>query len=206
MDKQIEELLRAYEQRSAKEWALMDELGVADAAKRIDEFLLAVGPSTGQFLNTLVRDSKATRILEIGTSYGYSTLWLAEAARATGGTVVTIEMHAGKRNYAVDQLARVGLGSIVDARLGDATAVLPTLNGPFDLVLLDLWKDLYVRCFDLFLPKLAPDAFVVADNMLQPELARPDAEKYRQRVRSTGRFDSVLLPIGSGLEVSRLVR
>jgi predicted O-methyltransferase YrrM len=204
MDPKITELLRAYEKRGEAEGALREKLGPAESDRRIDEFLLAVGPSTGRFINTLARESKSTRILEIGTSYGYSTIWLAEAARATGGKVVTIELNAGKREYAHKQLASVGLAAFVDLRLGDALAVLAQLDGPFDFVLLDLWKNLYVPCFDLFLPKLAPDAFIVADNMIYPENARDEVERYRRRVRDTGRFDSVLLPIGSGLEVSRL--
>ena len=204
MDPKITELLRAYEKRGEAEGALREKLGPAESDRRIDEFLLAVGPSTGRFINTLARESRATRILEVGTSYGYSTIWLAEAARATGGKVVTIELNAGKREYAHEQLASVGLAAFVDLRLGDALAVLAQLDGPFDFVLLDLWKNLYVPCFDLFLPTLAPDAFIVADNMIYPENARDEVERYRRRVRDTGRFDSVLLPIGSGLEVSRL--
>ena len=205
MEQQIADLLRAYETRNRGELALMGQLGPEETQRRIDEFLLSVGPNTGQFLNTLIKDSKARNILEIGTSYGYSTVWLAEAARATGGKVVTLELRPGKREYAKLQLSNVGLESVVDFRLGDALEILVTLAGPFDFVLLDLWKDLYVRCFDLFLPKLAQDAFVVADNMIQPEAARKDAETYRKHLRKTGRFDSVLLPIGSGIEVSRLV-
>ena len=166
MDPKITELLRAYEKRGEAEGALREKLGPAESDRRIDEFLLAVGPSTGRFINTLARESRATRILEVGTSYGYSTIWLAEAARATGGKVVTIELNAGKREYAHEQLASVGLAAFVDLRLGDALAVLAQLDGPFDFVLLDLWKNLYVPCFDLFLPTLAPDAFIVADNMI----------------------------------------
>jgi predicted O-methyltransferase YrrM len=205
MEQQIADLLRDYDTRNRSELALMGQLGPEETQRRIDEFLLSVGPSTGQFLNTLIKDSKARNILEIGTSYGYSTVWLAEAARATGGHVVTLELRPGKREYAKLQLSKVGLGSVVDFRLGDALEILVTLAGPFDFVLLDLWKDLYVTCFDLFLPKLAQDAFVIADNMIQPEAARKDAQIYRKHLRKTGRFDSVLLPIGSGIEVSRLV-
>jgi predicted O-methyltransferase YrrM len=205
MDPAIAELLRAYERRSEQEWALVEKLGEAGATANIDDFLLSVGPRSGQFLNAMVRDAKARRVLEIGTSYGYSTVWLAEAVRATSGVLTTIDLHAKKQAYAREQLTAVGLAGCVEFQLGDALKVLAGLAGPFDLVLLDLWKDLYIPSFDLFLPKLAPGAYVIADNMLEPRVVRPQAEAYQRHVRASGRFDTVLLPIGSGLEVSRLV-
>jgi len=206
METAIADLLRAYERRSDEEWALMEKLGEPGATASIDDFLLSVGPRTGHFLNAMVRDAKAHRVLEVGTSYGYSTVWLAEAVRTTGGVLTTIEIHAKKQAYAREQLTAVGLAGCVEFQLGDALKILAGLTGPFDLVLLDLWKDLYRPCFDLFLPKLAPGAYVIADNMLEPPIVRPQAEAYQRHVRESRRFDTVLLPIGSGLEVSRLVK
>jgi predicted O-methyltransferase YrrM len=65
-------------------------------------------------------------------------------------------------------------------------------------------KDLYIPCFDLFAPKLGAGAMVAADNMIEPSRTRPEAEAYRAHVRASGKFDSVLLPVGSGIELSRL--
>jgi predicted O-methyltransferase YrrM len=206
MEPAITELLRAYERRSEQEWKLVEKLGQGGATASIDDFLLSVGPRTGQFMNAMVRDAKARRVLEIGTSYGYSTVWLAEALRDTGGELTTIEIHVKKQAYAREQLTAVGLAERVKFELGDALEILALLKGHFDFVLLDLWKDLYIPCFDLFLPKLAPGAYVVADNMLEPPMARPQADAYQRHVRESGRFDTLLLPIGSGLEVSRLVK
>jgi predicted O-methyltransferase YrrM len=203
MDANIERLLAEYDQRAAEEWRRAEQLGPQAFADR-DEMLLAVGSATGQLLNILVRESKARSILELGTSYGYSAVWLAEAARETGGRVVTTELAAKKSQYAREKLAGVGLDPYVDFKVGDAVEILVSLPGPFDFVLVDLWKDLYVPCFDRFVDKLAAGAIVVADNMLFPEHSRPDAEAYRARVRDSQRFDSVLLPVGSGIELSRL--
>jgi predicted O-methyltransferase YrrM len=139
----------------------------------------------------------------VGSSYGYSTTWLAEAARAVGGKVTSLELRAAKTEYAQAQLARAGLADYVEFRVGDALASLAQLAGPFDFVLLDLWKDLYVPVFDLLHPKLAQGAIIVADNMLQPETARVHARAYRERVRAARDMTSVLLAIGNGLEVSR---
>jgi len=202
MDANIERLLSEYDERSAAEWRRAEELGTKAFGSR-DEMLLAVGRATGQLLNILVRESKARSILELGTSYGYSAVWLAEAARDTGGRVVTTEVAANKSQFAREKLASVGLESYVDFKVGDAVQLLEALPGPFDFVLVDLWKDLYVPCFERFVDKLADGAIVVADNMLFPEMSRPYANAYRARVRKSGRFDTVLLPVGSGIEVSR---
>jgi predicted O-methyltransferase YrrM len=203
MDERIERLLATYDERIEAEEEKKREIDPGRDGGLRDTLLLAVGPETGRLLNGLVKGEGATRLLELGTSFGYSTVWLAEAARETGGTVVSIEAHPAKHAYAVEQLAGVGLDPVADLRLGDALDVLITLDGPFDFVLLDLWKELYVACFDLLLPRLAVNALIVADNMTFPEHARDHAATYRRHLRGTGRFDSVLLPIGEGLEISR---
>jgi predicted O-methyltransferase YrrM len=107
--------------------------------------------------------------------------------------------------YARDAIARAGLAAVVDFRVGNALDILPGLPDSIDFVLIDLWKNLYVACLDTVYPKLASGAIVVADNMLQPEASRPEAAAYRRRVRELG-LDSVLLPVGSGIEVSRKTR
>ncbi|HKE43650.1 MAG TPA: class I SAM-dependent methyltransferase [Steroidobacteraceae bacterium] len=203
MDPSIERLLAEYDQRSDDERQARIDLATPGGAARRDQLLLAVGRGTGTLLNLLVKSLKARSILELGTSYGYSAVWLAEAARETGGKVITTDLVAEKSAYAKQRLGAVGLAQYVDFRVGDVLDILRQLAGPFDFVLLDVWKDLYIPCFDLFAPKLAPGAIVVADNMIEPESARVHAEAYRKRVRESGAFDSVLLPIGSGIEVSR---
>ncbi len=73
-------------------------------------------------------------------------------------------------------------------------------------MLVDLWKDLYIPCFDLFHPNLGSGAMVVADNMIFSEFSRRDAEHYRRHVPAKSDLQSVLLPVGSGIEVSRCTR
>jgi predicted O-methyltransferase YrrM len=202
----VQQVLDEYEARSAAEEKRWRELEWNNFVIERDQFLLAVGPATGQLMNLLIKETESKVILEIGTSYGYSTLWLAEAARETQGRVITLELHAEKQQYAHERMQRAGLADFVDFRLGDATESLANLETHVDFVLLDLWKDLYVPCFKLFHPRLNPGAFVVADNMLFPESARTHASVYRQHVRSQADMQSILLPVGSGLEVSRCTR
>ena len=80
----------------------------------------SVGYETAIFLNTLVKSAKSKTILELGTSYGYSTIFLAEAARANGGQVITLEIHSEKIEYAKEKVREAGLSDFVDFRKGDA--------------------------------------------------------------------------------------
>jgi predicted O-methyltransferase YrrM len=203
MDSKFQKLLAHYHARMADE-ALVMNSDPAGFSRRRDEFLLAVGPEVGQLLHALVIGRGARRILELGTSYGYSTAFLADAARETGGRVFTMDLAADKQRYARTQLDEAGLAAQVEWMLGDATQMLKTLEGPFDFVLVDLWKDLYVPCLNLFHGKLALNAVIVADNMLFPKMVRADAEAYRAAVKAKGNLQSVLLPIGNGIELSCL--
>lgn len=203
MDSKFQELLTHYHARIAEEDRRMKS-DPAGFSKRRDEFLLAIGPEVGRLVHALIIGRGAKRILELGTSYGYSTAFLADAARQTGGRVYTMDLAANKQQYARTRLEEAGLAGQVDWMLGDATQMLKSLKGPFDFVLLDLWKNLYVPCLELFYGKLAPNAVIVADNMLFPEIVRADAEAYRAAVKAKGHLQSVLLPIGNGIELSCL--
>jgi predicted O-methyltransferase YrrM len=158
IDAAVWAVIEEYEARARREEELWDTLSEAEAAQRLDELLLPVGRATGSLMNLLVKEAGARRILEVGSSYGYSTTWLAEAARAIGGKVISLELRAAKTEYARAQLARAGLDGHVEFRIGDALASLAQLPGPFDFVLIDLWKDLYVPVFERLHMKLAPGA------------------------------------------------
>lgn len=203
IDAAVSAVLADYEARAEREEALWDTLGPEEAERRIDEMLLPVGRATGTLLNLLAKQACARRILEVGSSFGYSTVWLAEAARAVHGKVISLELKAEKTRYATGQLARAGLADFVEFRVGDALESLAGLAGPFDLVLIDLWKNLYVPVFELLHPKLAPGALVIADNMIEPASARPHAQAYRHAVHVARDMTSVLLPVGNGIELSR---
>jgi predicted O-methyltransferase YrrM len=203
MEPAVWAVIEDYEARAQHEEELWKTLSEEDVRRRLDEFLLPVGRATGTLINLIVKEGGARRILEVGSSYGYSTAWLAEGARAIDGKVTSLELQAAKADYARAQLARAGLESFVEFRVGDALASLTQLPGPFDFVLIDLWKDLYVPVFELLQPKLASGAILVADNMLYPESARAHAHAYRERVRGAPEMTSVLLAVGNGLEVSR---
>ncbi len=108
--------------------------------------MLNITRDTGEFLSVLVRATAARRILEIGTSNGYSTLWLAEAARAIGGTVTTVESSESKIGLASANFTRSGLASIIKLVHEDAGRILlQTEDDPFDLIFLDADRSEYSR-------------------------------------------------------------
>ena len=206
MDQAVANILREYEKRSDAETELTRDMDPKEFYRHRDELLLSVGPATGQLLNLLAKQLAAKTILEVGTSFGYSTVWLAEAARANGGKLITLEAIAEKQEYARSQIQKAGLSGVVDFRLGDARDSIAKIEVPIDFILLDLWKELYIPCFDLFYPKLSAGALVIADNMTYPEVTQPQAMDYRKHVRIKRDMQSVLIPVGSGLELSRCIR
>jgi predicted O-methyltransferase YrrM len=200
-DPKVAAVYADYLAREAADNQRMKEMGSAGFALR-DEFLLPVGPEVGGFLHALILARRPKRILELGTSYGYSTLFLADAAKTVGASVITMELADYKQAYAREQLSKAGLVGVVDFRCGDAVEMTKADAGPFDFILLDIWKELYKPCFDAFYPKLSEEAIIASDNMISPEMARPDVRVYREAVRAKADLQTVLLPIGSGIELS----
>ena len=201
MDEKVAAVLDAYHEliREEREKPRETPPGGRDGGQ--DRRMRAVGPDTGRFINILARSLAAPTILELGTSFGYSEIWFAEAARASGGRLVTMELHGYKSAFARGMAEKAGLAGHVDFKVGDAVRMAAELPTGVDFVLLDLWKDLYVPCLEAFYPKLNPGAIAVADNMLRPGNA--DVQHYGRAVRAKPGITSVLLPVGTGLEVSR---
>ena len=204
MDSKVQAVLDEYHARMERELAMMRTLSMAEIDSRKNDLLIAIGPQTAQVLSNLIKGQGARTIVELGASYGYSTLWFAEAAREIGGRVISFELDAVKVDYIRARLEQAGLSPFVEFRIGDAREQLLSLDLPVDFTLIDLWKELYIPCFDLLLPRLARGALIAADNILEPPVFREMGEQYRRHVRANGGFDSVLLPVGSGVELSRL--
>ena len=197
----LEKVLDEYHQRIADEEELRSRLSKDELDARLDEFLLPIGPVVGQLVHSMIEGLGSKAILEVGTSYGYSTLWLADAARKAGGRVVSLEKHAGKQDFARQALERAGLSEYVDFRLGDALELIPAVEETVDFALIDIWKSLYVPAFDGLYPRLRVDGVVVADNMISP--APKEAAKYIKHLQGIPDMESVMLPIREGILVSR---
>ena len=127
--------------------------------------LLNITPDTGAFLAVLLRACQARRILEIGTSNGYSTLWLAEAARATGGTVTTVERQPGKAALARATFARASAIAPITIEVADAGEVLArAATGGWDFIFLDADRAHYAAWWPDLRRALAPGGLLVVDN------------------------------------------
>jgi predicted O-methyltransferase YrrM len=161
--------------------------------------LLNLEPETAEIVSILARSSRARHILEIGTSNGYSTIWLAASVGPEGGHVISIDRSREKHRMAQDNLLTASLSQYVDLRLGDATEVIQTLPGPFDFVFFDADRTSAPGQLTLLLPKLAPQALILADNVLShPE----EIAGYLRMVKSLEHLQHVLIPVGKGLSVA----
>lgn len=154
---------------------------------------------TARLMSILVGSAHRTKILEIGTSNGYSTIWLASAIRDLGGHIDSIDRDAARQAEADENLRRAGLRDFVTLHNGDATEVLEWLSGPFDCVFFDADRRSAPGQLTTLLPRMTRDALVLCDNIhSHPEEVRP----YLDMVASLPDFTHVEVPIGKGLSVA----
>ncbi len=120
----------------------------------------------GEFLHDFIVERGYKRGLEIGTSNGYSAIWMGMALRKTGGKLVTLEIDKRRAALARENFARVKLGEVIELREGDALEIIPGLSGPFDFVFIDAWKPDYIRYFEMIYPKVRVGGAIFAHNVL----------------------------------------
>lgn len=162
---------------------------------------IPVSRDQGRFLYLTARALGARRVVEFGTSFGISTLYLAAAVRDNGGGIVIgTELEPSKHARAVAHIEEAGLGGVAEVRLGDALETLKEVPEPLDLVFMDGWKDLYLPVLELLKPKLRPGAVVLGDNIFT---FRKGLRPYREYMQSgVNGFESTTLRISDGTEYS----
>ena len=172
---------------------------------------------SGRMLAVLAADRR--RVVEVGTAIGYSTLWMA-LGQPGDGTIVTIDPNRERTGRARELWRRAGIAdvkiTVVNAPALDSFADgTPALAGPFDLAFIDALKDEYPAYLDAIRPRLAPGAYVVADNVLwsgRASGARPardgdgtaELRELWRRLSNDPDFETTILPIGDGLLVAAL--
>lgn len=161
-----------------------------------------VAPTTGRFLFSLVAPQSAAAVLEIGGSRGYSTIWLAAAARILGGSVVSLEADAARCKAWRENIQEAGLDEWAELVEGNAFQTLPALEDVFDVVFLDAEKDDYEELFALARDKVEPGAIVVADNVVSHE----ELHAYSAARQADPTLESVTVPLDRGLELSVVLR
>ena len=158
--------------------------------------MLNITRDTGELLRVLVRATAARRVLEIGTSSGYSTLWLAEAAVATGGKVTTVELSEYKAGLARANFARSGLAEAITLLREDAGGVLErTGEGACDFVFLDSERAEYPRWWPQLRRVLRPGGLLVVDNAVSHAA---EVAPFVALVKADPFFATCLVPVGNG--------
>ena len=161
--------------------------------------MLNITRDTGRLLWLLVCATGATRILEVGTSNAFSTIWLADAARATGGRITTLEINPDKVALARANLASAGLDGLVEIITGPAADTLARLPGPFDIVFLDADRPSYLSYLELAVPRLRTGGMLIADNVISHT---HELQEFLLRVKSHPQLFAVTVPIGNGEEIA----
>jgi len=177
-------------------WA---EATAAELSDAREDYYIPISADAGNLLYALARAIRPETVVEFGTSYGISTLYLAAAVADNGtGQVFTTELSKKKVTAARANLDDAGVGNAVTILSGDALETLADVSGPIQLALLDGWKDLCLPVLHLLEPKLAPGALVAADDITHTTMA-----DYLEYIRDPANgYVSVAFPVEDGMEIS----
>ena len=202
IDKKIDFVLKNLEQQEIFE-------GKNPSKVPHSEKMLAITRKIGLFYNIILRSINATKILEIGTSTGYSTLWFAEAIKnEKDAQIITIDIDENKITRAKKNFEEAKVENLIEIRHGDALQVLSQiqkeLNGSkkFDFVFIDADKERYIQYFDMVFPMVKTGGYICADNILLPEKFANLIKPYVKHVRNNPKIRSVTVPIDNGEELS----
>lgn len=155
---------------------------------------------TGEFLNKIIREKNCLRVLEVGTSIGYSGIWIAEALSHTGGKLYTLESHDERFKKAKKHFAEAGVTKYVTQLKGHAPDIeIPDM---FDLLFLDATKAEYVSYIKTFLFHMKKGGIIVADNALSHKKALAEYEKY---IFNSDQLKSNLIEIGTGIFYTEII-
>ncbi|MCL4853217.1 MAG: O-methyltransferase [Bryobacteraceae bacterium] len=178
---------------------VMERLTVIRSTQRGN---MNIEAAEGEFLSGLVRQVRAKRVLEIGTSNGYSGIWLALGLRDTGGKLITLEIDNGRYSLAQENFRNTGVAPLIDSRLTDALQELEKIDGPFDMVFIDAWKPDYGKYLELVLPKVRSGGVITAHNVTSHPR---DMQDFLARIRSDPQLKTGIVNLGSakqGISVS----
>ena len=177
----------------------------------LKEFIPVVDEDVARLLKLLLKVTRAKRVLEIGTSIGYSTTSMAKVVKEFGGKIITIEYDHNVAEQAQKNFERAGVAEVIEIKVGDALQILPELKGEFDFIFQDVDKKLYSILFDDCLRLLKKGGLLVAEDTLFPVIDLdpkwhyliPHIEKFNKLVVESSQLDSTILPIGDGVTIAQ---
>ncbi|HEY1518485.1 MAG TPA: O-methyltransferase [Solirubrobacteraceae bacterium] len=159
-----------------------------------------VEPPTAELLGVLIRATGARRILELGTSNGYSTIWLADAAQATGGSVISVEVDSERTELARENLRRAGLADRVELRTEDATATLArSADAEWEFVFLDAERPAYPGYLRDLVRTLTPGGVLAVDNV---ESHAQELVEFTSLIEAEPELTQTVVPVGAGLRLA----
>jgi caffeoyl-CoA O-methyltransferase len=162
--------------------------------------MMNIAPSEGEYLSNLAVKLNAKRVLEIGTSHGYSGIWLALGVSQTGGKLISLDIDKGRHTLAVENFRLAGLAAYADLRLADALKEIPKIDGPFDLVFIDAWKPDYVWYLKMVLPRMRPGGVIAAHNV---KGQASEMEDFLEEIRTNPALKTEFVTLGpAGLSIS----
>jgi len=170
-----------------------------------------IGPVEARLIALLARSIGASRILELGTAIGYSTIWLAEVAQERGGKVTTLERDREMAELARANLRKAKLSSAVELLLGEADDTLAQLDGPFDLIFQDADKEQYSAQLEPCVRLLRSGGLLVTDNVLwggsvcwdDPDPVAQKIREYNGRLVAHPQLETAFIPLRDGVAISR---
>jgi predicted O-methyltransferase YrrM len=198
LNKKIAQVLRSLEKRADYEQKNYSKI-------HHDKRMLAITKDTGIFYNILLRIQKPKKILEIGTSYGYSTLWFVDAMN--NSKIITVEKNPKKIKLAKENFRKAGVSKKIEIKEGIARDVLIQLSKSkskeqFDFIFIDADKEEYPFYFDICLPMLKKGGIIAADNIIFPRRFKKYIKKYLNHISTVKNVQSITVPIGNGQEIS----
>jgi len=152
--------------------------------------MMNVPPEDGQLLRMLARTNRARRVVEIGTSNGYSGIWFALALKSTGGRLITHEIDAGRARLARQNFKRAGIDDLVTLVEGNAHETINNLEEPIDILFLDADKSGYMDYLEKLLPLVRPGGLILAHNTTN---AGRDMEDYLKAVTTNPDLETLFL-------------
>ena len=164
-----------------------------------------ISRTTAQFLYNFIVDSKSKSVLEVGTSNGYSGIWLGKALKKTGGKLTTIEFYDKRLDVAKENFEKCGVADIITPKKGDACTILEYLPEDFeiDFAFVDACKPQYIKFFHLIEPHLKVGGYIACDNVISHAKKVQD---FLEDIENNPNYENVVLPLPAGLSLAKKIR
>ncbi len=184
----------------------MKEMESLDVTDRVDgtpitKRLRQIPPETGKFLALLCASAPKGNVIEIGTSGGYSSMWLSLACRVRGDKLTTFEILPNKIELATETFLTVGIEGAINLVHGDALQLLDQYH-QIAFCFLDAEKDIYTDCYEKVIPNLIPGGLLAADNVLSHQ---DNLASFVEHAEADSRVDALTVPIGKGVLLCRKI-